>query len=80
LHGAVAPRCGPCAGVNGGRIAAMREDEFLRGAVLAATLVSVEGGYQTSDLLPPLHDVTLRLIAPQGMMLIGHEREALGNG
>ena len=67
-------------GVIGDLITAERPDEFLRASIVVARLVSFEGEGNMAELLPPLYDAKLRLIARQGLMLMGHERMTPGSG
>ena len=67
-------------GTVGDLITAERPDEFLRASVVVARLVSFEGEGNMAELLPPLFDAKLRLIARQGLMLMGHERMTPGSG
>lgn len=67
-------------GVVGDLVTAERPDEFLRGSIVVARLVSFESAANMAELLPPLYDAKLKLIARQGLMLMGHERMTPGSG
>lgn len=67
-------------GVVGELTTCNREDELLRRTTLVATLVDPRGGAKATELLPPLYDAALVLIAPGGMMFRGCERVALEDG
>lgn len=55
-----------------------RQDELLRRTSRVATLSGGDG--RRVDLLPPLYDVTLLWVAPQGFVLAGTERVVLPDG
>jgi hypothetical protein len=61
-------------GVVGDLITCNRPDDLLRRTTLVASLIDPKGGAKASELLPPLYDATLVLIAPGGMMFRGCER------
>jgi hypothetical protein len=42
--------------------------------VIVARLHDEAGGSPAIELIPTLYQVTLRVLAPQGMLLTGHER------
>ena len=67
-------------GVIGDLVTSERPDEFLRGVVVVARLVSFDDAASMAELLAPLYDAKLRLIARQGLMLMGHERMTPGSG
>ena len=67
-------------GTIGDLITAERPDEFLRASIVVARLVSFEDTANMTELLSPLYDAKLKLIARQGMMLMGHERTTPGSG
>lgn len=55
------------AGVVGDLITINREDDLLRRTTLVTALINPNGGAKASELLPPLYDATLVLIAPGGV-------------
>ena len=61
-------------GVIGDLITCNRADDLLRRTTLVATLMDPRGGAKAAELLPPLYDAALMLIAPGGMMFRGCER------
>jgi hypothetical protein len=67
-------------GIVGELITANREDDLLRRTTIVATFCEISGGAYPTELLPPLHDAGLVLIAPGGMMFRGSERIALEDG
>jgi hypothetical protein len=58
-------------GVVGDLITSNRSDELLSRTTLVATLIDPKGGAKAAELLPPLYDAALVLIAPSGMMFRG---------
>ncbi len=62
------------AGIVGELTTADCPDDLLRGTVTVASLKDPASGAQRNELLPPLYIATLRLIAPQGLLLSGLER------
>ena len=61
-------------GVVGDLLTCNRPGDLLRRTTLVATLMDPKGGAKAAELLPPLHDAALVLVAPGGMMLRGCER------
>ncbi len=61
-------------GVTGELITAHIADERDKDTVIVARLQLEAGGTPSVDLIPSLYQVTLRVLAPQGMLLTGHER------
>jgi hypothetical protein len=67
-------------GVVGELITVNRTDDLLRRTTLIATLSDPRGGAYAAELLPPLYDAALVLIAPGGMMFRGCERVPIHDG
>ncbi len=67
-------------GVVGDLTTCNRADDLPRRATLVATLADPRGGAKAAELLPPLYDAALVLIAPAGMMFRGCERVVLEDG
>ena len=59
-------------GVIGELLTVMEGDDFYKGAINVAKLH--DGGAMTMELLTPLYSPVLHILAPQGMLLTGHER------
>ena len=55
-------------------ITAQTADNSYKGTVIVARLHTEAGGSPSIELIPSLYQVTLRVLAPQGMLLTGHER------
>ena len=66
-------------GVVGELLLGEQQDTLLRRTTRVATLTRI-GDAKSAELLPPLYDATVLWIAPQGMVLSGTERIALGDG
>jgi len=60
-------------GTLGELVTAQTEDESYKGTLIVARLHEAAGA-PLAELLPSLYQVTLRVLAPQGMLLTGHER------
>ncbi len=60
-------------GVVGDLITCNQADDLLRRTTLVAKLMDPKGGAKTAELLPPLYDAALVLVAPGGMMFRGCE-------
>ena len=67
-------------GIVGELITCNRDDNLQQRTTLIATLSDPMGGAYAAELLPPLDDAVLVLIAPGGMMFRGCERIALHDG
>ena len=67
-------------GVVGDLTTCNRAGALLRRTTLVATLMDPRGGAKAAELLPPLYDAALVLIAPGGMVLRGCERVAREDG
>lgn len=53
---------------------AMEGDDYYKGTIAVATLKDIAGGKSGIDLIPCLYAPVLHVLAPQGMLLTGHER------
>jgi len=61
-------------GTLGELVTAQTADNSYKGTVIVARLHDDAGGSPSAELIPSLYQVTLRVLAPQGMLLTGHER------
>jgi len=61
-------------GVTGDLVTAQAADDDFKSTVIIARLHDPAGGMPTIELLPSLYQATLRILAPQGMLLTGYER------
>jgi hypothetical protein len=61
-------------GIIGDLLTEQIADASYKGTVIVARVRGSAGGTPADELLPPLYQVTLRILAPQGMLLTGYER------
>jgi hypothetical protein len=61
-------------GIVGELLTVMEGDDFYKGMIAVARLNDDAGGKARIELIPGLYAPVLHILAPQGMLLTGHER------